>query len=80
MAFQVFQDGIPCAEYKIKTWDTDTFEEYFEAVVFAYHWAYPYDLATITKHVQSGLWTMEVGVEYDLGMGGSPVMMCIKEV
>lgn len=80
MAFQVLQDNIPCAEYGIKTWDVDTFSTLEQAIVFAYHWAYPYDMETIAQNVTTGIWTMKPGIDYDMSMGETPITMKILEI
>jgi hypothetical protein len=76
MPYQVFQAGIPCSEYKIPTWEVDTFETQKEAELFAVHWAYP-----ISKNQIKEFWRpMKLNVPVDMGISEVPVMMEIRRV
>lgn len=75
-AFQVLQNGKPCASYNIRGWGGDTFLTKRAAELFMLCWAYPYSLETARAQEVS----FNLGVEYDLGMSDVPVMMAIKEV
>lgn len=76
--YQVTQDGKPCAEYNFKSWDKDTFPGLEEAIIFAYHWAYPYDYDFIVRSVNNKLFVMEPDKDYDMGMSETPIIMRIN--
>ena len=74
--YQVFQDGKPCASYKIADWNVDTFDTFYEAQVFAAHWAYPVDKETAKQFVRP----MELNVPINMSMCECPLMMEIRKV
>lgn len=73
--FQVFQNQKPCSSYKIKNWKTDTFNTIEEASVFAYLWAYPFNLEEAQAQP-----VLEVNKDYDFGMSEVSIIMTIKKV
>lgn len=74
--YRVYQDGIRCKEYNVQGWEVDTFDTKDEAELFAYMWAYPFDLETAKVNKKE----MQLSVEYDMSMSESKVMMKIEEV
>ena len=74
--FRCFQNGKRCSEYQIKSWDVDTFESFEEANIFCIHWSYPIGTNQIPDFFQQ----MELGIDKNLSMSESPVLMCIREV
>lgn len=74
--FVVYQDGKRCSEYKIPTWDVDSFETKREAEEFAYRWAYPVSKEDAKIYAEP----MDLGVEYDYSMFDGHVMMKIEEI
>ena len=82
MKYQVNQDGKPCAEYNIGDWNVDTFSTLKEAIIFAFHWAYPYPYEMIVENVSSGHpdFQLQTNTDYDLSMGETPVIIRINEI
>lgn len=74
--YRVYQDGIRCKDYKVKGWDTDTFNTKREAEVFATLWCYPVSF----EHAPMYSREMPLNQPVDMSMCEFPVWMEIREV
>jgi hypothetical protein len=75
--YQVFQDGIPCSQYKMKGFENDTFDNILDAVIFMYMWAYPIDVET-AKACAMKFKACDIGKDIDMSMCEYPVYMKVQ--
>jgi hypothetical protein len=83
--YRIFQDGKRCNDYKLLGWDNDTYESKNEAFIRMIAWSYPYsykdaEVSFFQKVNKLNYLNAELGKEYDLRMGGVPIIMKVEEV
>lgn len=77
MAYQVLENNEPIVNYLIADWKESIFDDYHEAQVYAYSWAYPLDIIDIRNLVENNPFVL--GEEKDCSMSEFKIMMKIIE-
>lgn len=83
--YRVFENGVRCKDCQVLGWETDTFVDSEEAFIHMLMWCLPISKKEVEKTFyntanQINFLNVELGKEYELSMGGVPILMKVEEI
>ena len=78
MSYRVLENNEPCELFNNPDWNVSIFDDFYNAQIYAYSWAYPQDIDDIRNLVKTNPFVL--GEEKDCGMSEVKIMMKIIEV